>query len=578
MKKLFSFVLVIAILFSLCIVSNANDYYTEAYYVKHTSLDTFNGELVSGLEDPHEIEVAPGSETARYTGWVAATEEIVGFAYSVNDSDYVIKASFMHNAEQAVADAAQAVGGTSWSRFIVTVPLTTGENFICVAVVFADEEVEDIWRATVYVEDDGIPDPALGVVEATGHIKTPGIYKLATDITGDKMLLDGEYTIDLCGHTWTGTMTIDGAVVNLIDSVGGGKIESPSTDTLTLVTGELYATGVTVNTQGSGSDAFWLKSGKAVLVDCSATASDNAAVHNDNRQNGNPGNADVTIIGGHFGGKNSLKVQNGSSTVIKGNCVFDTPFYLANGGGKTWEESFVVDAADGTISFAKEGDFATVTYESTADASNISIAGAYFAQPAGEADVEIVSAQATKYTVDLDKYSAGEDKVTISAKFEAKEGFAFADDAVFMINNVAATKTADGAYEAVFEKAKPKEYTVEFDLKGHGAAIDPITVVGGTVIEAPAEPTEEGWIFNGWYSNSTMTQEFDFTKPITADCTAYAKWAKEVVPTEAPATEAPVTAAPTDAPAEEDSGCGSSVMLAQAIILLGAAVLLKRKK
>lgn len=51
------------------------------------------------------------------------------------------------------------------------------------------------------------------------------------------------------------------------------------------------------------------------------------------------------------------------------------------------------------------------------------------------------------------------------------------------------------------------------------------------------------------------------------------------VPTEAP-TEAPATEAPkaTEAPAEEEGGCGSSVAIAQIMLILGVAVVLKKRK
>ena len=40
----------------------------------------------------------------------------------------------------------------------------------------------------------------------------------------------------------------------------------------------------------------------------------------------------------------------------------------------------------------------------------------------------------------------------------------------------------------------------------------------------PADPTATGYIFKGWYTSQLYTAEFDFTTPITADTTLYAKW------------------------------------------------------
>ena len=51
-----------------------------------------------------------------------------------------------------------------------------------------------------------------------------------------------------------------------------------------------------------------------------------------------------------------------------------------------------------------------------------------------------------------------------------------------------------------------------------------VEVEDGKTVAKPADPTCEGWTFLGWYTDTELTQEFDFTTPITADMTLYAKW------------------------------------------------------
>lgn len=46
---------------------------------------------------------------------------------------------------------------------------------------------------------------------------------------------------------------------------------------------------------------------------------------------------------------------------------------------------------------------------------------------------------------------------------------------------------------------------------------------GGTAVE-PAEPKLDGKAFDGWYSDSEYTTEFDFDTVINADTTLYSKW------------------------------------------------------
>ena len=73
----------------------------------------------------------------------------------------------------------------------------------------------------------------------------------------------------------------------------------------------------------------------------------------------------------------------------------------------------------------------------------------------------------------------------------------------------------------------PTTYTVTFDAKGHGTAPAAQTVESGKTATKPADPTESGWIFGGWYQDAACSAAFDFSTAITADITLYAKWTKE---------------------------------------------------
>lgn len=67
-------------------------------------------------------------------------------------------------------------------------------------------------------------------------------------------------------------------------------------------------------------------------------------------------------------------------------------------------------------------------------------------------------------------------------------------------------------------------YTVTFETNG-GTAIEAQLVPEGTFATKPATaPTKEGNLFEGWYTEQTMTNPFDFYTPITKDITLYAKW------------------------------------------------------
>ena len=66
-------------------------------------------------------------------------------------------------------------------------------------------------------------------------------------------------------------------------------------------------------------------------------------------------------------------------------------------------------------------------------------------------------------------------------------------------------------------------YTVEFDTNG-GSTIADQTVNYNATATQPENPTKDGFTFSGWYADSELTQEFDFSTPIVQDITIYAKW------------------------------------------------------
>ncbi len=65
--------------------------------------------------------------------------------------------------------------------------------------------------------------------------------------------------------------------------------------------------------------------------------------------------------------------------------------------------------------------------------------------------------------------------------------------------------------------------TVTFDSNG-GSTVVPVTVDYGTAVTAPAVPTRNGYTFDGWYIDSECKTIYDFTTPVTANITLYAKW------------------------------------------------------
>lgn len=71
-------------------------------------------------------------------------------------------------------------------------------------------------------------------------------------------------------------------------------------------------------------------------------------------------------------------------------------------------------------------------------------------------------------------------------------------------------------------KTTPK-YTVTFDVQG-GTKIEAVKVEKGKTVTKPADPTRDGFDFDGWFETKDGNDSFDFTKPIERDTTIFAKW------------------------------------------------------
>ena len=74
------------------------------------------------------------------------------------------------------------------------------------------------------------------------------------------------------------------------------------------------------------------------------------------------------------------------------------------------------------------------------------------------------------------------------------------------------------------------DFTVAFSTNG-GTAVSSQIVPDGSTATQPAAPTRTGYTFVQWCSDSPPTTLFNFTTPITADTTLYAKWVADWVVT-----------------------------------------------
>ena len=80
--------------------------------------------------------------------------------------------------------------------------------------------------------------------------------------------------------------------------------------------------------------------------------------------------------------------------------------------------------------------------------------------------------------------------------------------------------TGNKTYTANYQA---KSYTISFNSNG-GSNVSSITKPYGDAVTAPTNPTKDGYNFSGWYSNTGLTTQYEFTTMPKENITLYAKW------------------------------------------------------
>ena len=68
------------------------------------------------------------------------------------------------------------------------------------------------------------------------------------------------------------------------------------------------------------------------------------------------------------------------------------------------------------------------------------------------------------------------------------------------------------------------QYKVIFNVQGHGEAPADNLVAEGEHTTAPEEPTANGYVFEGWYTEPACTNKYNFQTLVNSSITLYAKW------------------------------------------------------
>ncbi|PLS27799.1 InlB B-repeat-containing protein, partial [Bifidobacterium parmae] len=72
----------------------------------------------------------------------------------------------------------------------------------------------------------------------------------------------------------------------------------------------------------------------------------------------------------------------------------------------------------------------------------------------------------------------------------------------------------------------PSHATVWFDSVG-GSSVSSQSVEVGKPVSRPADPSRDGYVFDGWYTERTGGEEYDFSAPVNGNVTLYAHWTRK---------------------------------------------------
>lgn len=221
---------------------------------------------------------------------------------------------------------------------------------------------------------------------------------------------------------------------------------------------------------------------------------------------------------------------NTSITTISGDAVINGDVRAVNYQNSNQPPTVKIEGGtiNGTVQKGThDGTSGTVLVDPTDDGSQISISGGTFSEAPSE---ELVVPGSGVHSNKDGSFGVHEHALT---RVPAKDPTASTDGNIehwrctvcgdlFLDEEMTTPTTAEEV--RIPATGQEASWTVTFD--DCLASTDNLTVevADGDLVAKPADPTCEGWKFLGWYTDTKLTQAYDFSSPVTSDLTLYAKW------------------------------------------------------
>ncbi len=221
-----------------------------------------------------------------------------------------------------------------------------------------------------------------------------------------------------------------------------------------------------------------------------------------------PQNGKLTINGGYIEGMDGISLRSGTLLITGGTIKGTAPesaFENDMSGGNYWDNNF------GTCTGHAIQIVSCENNEPSQETPSVSITGGIFSSENNDAVGSYASENGETPDTQIIKFITGGNFDSIPIKYLA-DGYELDNDGNVMRKN----RSTGGGPRVV-------RYIVEFDSDG-GTNINNALVVDGGRVVKPADPTKDGYVFAGWYTDEELTEEFDFGKSVFKSFTLYAKW------------------------------------------------------
>ncbi len=351
----------------------------------------------------------------------------------------------------------------------------TGYKSLSAAIKDADDDASIQIRSDIYITKSI-------TVDKTIHLT--GDYTIYRGFSGDAL-----FNITSGGKIYLSDITIDGANTNysgysLFNVLGGGKL--------------VISSGTTLKNSRAGY-------GGAVYIAAGGTLSFEAGT--------------ITQCTADYAGG---AIYNEGDVYLYGSAAITGNTSVCGGAIRTSGNVYV----DGYISVTGNTDF-------NGSANNIHLdgSGLHIDEPLGGAvgvsphDTSAIEGMTIGYN---DGLYDGANYITYDA--DSSYYGMTQDDGSIVLTQGQNNSDSDPDTEQDTEPEEdpiPQTHHVTF-VTDHGSVVpSEFDIIDGETVAQPTDPSEEGWVFGGWYTNEAYTAQYDFNTPVTGDLMLYAKWTEE---------------------------------------------------